>query len=559
MSGFLNLKATIAVSLAMVASSLACSRLVDSSPNQCFIDNDCVGRAPPGTRAVCSADYLCVAGPQCSTHADCLARDPATPSLCRKSDFKCAPLATDECSYKAEPADLTNENTLWFGMISPRTSGPHMEAATELVRQHIVRSGNLPAATVLGQRRPMAFVSCTNDRGGYARSIDHLMNVVKVPAIVGSNDSGDVVAMLTTHDTPKEGVLAISPTASAPGISDIKNDGLFFRLSGINTVAVKSLAHVLRQVVEPQLRAGPRPVLAPGEQMKVAVMHKSDAVGLSDAGSAASMVFFNGKPAAANGSNFRVVDYGHPGDPSNTMPAARYAAAVADVLAFKPHAIFVFGSLEFSAMDKEIETRWAEPAYRPTWLVVKGIVTVFTNDIGSNEDWARRVYGAQPLVDKSTTAYRSFEQSFKANFPSLMVGATATPSYFDATYLLAYAVAASGPLPITGRNLADAIRARLMPLMPGPPLRQYSVGYDSVFGVLTALSNGERIDLQGLTGSLDFLDNGDIAQTQEIFCMQTEPGPNGSFGRVIGAKASGLIFDPVTETVTGTIAGCPGP
>jgi hypothetical protein len=312
-------------------------------------------------------------------------------------------------------------------------------------------------------------------------------------------------------------------------------------------------------VVEPQLRAGEKPVLPGDQPMRVAVMHKSDAVGLADAGAAASMVFFNGKPAAANGSFYKVFDYGHPGDPANTMPAARYAAAVADVLAFKPHAIFVFGSLEFSAMDKEIENRWSEPAYRPTWLVVKGIATVFTNDIGSNEDWARRVYGAQPYVDKSTAAYRSFEQSFRANFPNLMVGATATPSYFDTGYLLAYAIAANGAAAVTGRNLADTIRERLVPRVGAPPPRQYSVGYDTVFGVLTALSGGERIDLQGLTGSMDFLENGDISQTQEIFCMQTEPGPNGTFGKVIGAKASGLIFDPVTEMVTGTISGCPGP
>ncbi len=552
------MKTTISLLMALGLAS-SCELLVDWSDTQCQTDHDCDGKAPEGVRAVCSTEHLCVRGPDCATNLDCIAANPSTPSICRRSDQTCARLTSDECTYKAEPSDLTNDNTLWFGIISPRTSGPHMEAAVDLVRQHIVRSGNLPPANVLAERRPMALVSCTNDKGTFSKSLDHLVNTLQVPAILGSNDSGDVVSMLTTHNLPKAGVLTLSPTASAPGISDIFNDGMFFRMSGINTIAVKSLAHVLKTVVEPQLHSGPKPLLGPTDQMKVAVMHKSDAVGLADAGAAASIVFFNGKPATTNGSNYKVFDYGHPGDPANTMPAARYAAVVAEVLAYKPHVIFVFGSLEFAEMDKEIENRWTETAYRPIWLVVKGIATVFTNDIGSNEDWAKRVYGSQPLVDMKTPAYSSFEQSFRANFPSLMVKATATPSYFDAGYVLAYAVAANGSKPITGRNLADAIRDHLIPVPGAAPARQLYVGYDNVFTALTALSNGDRIDLQGLSGSLDFLPNGDVSQTQEIFCMQTEPGPNGTFGRVIGPKASGLIFDPTTETVMGSISGCPGP
>jgi hypothetical protein len=107
---------------------------------------------------------------------------------------------------------------------------------------------------------------------------------------------------------------------------------------------------------------------------------------------------------------------------------------------------------------------------------------------------------------------------------------------------------------VTGANLAAAIRARLT-----PPGRKVSVGYDRIFEVLSALASGERVDLQGLTGSLDFLPNGDVPQTQEVFCMKTEPGPGGSFGKVVGVKASGMVSDAETGMVTGTIMGCPGP
>jgi ABC-type branched-subunit amino acid transport system substrate-binding protein len=550
---------TLVVS-AMAALTLSCSRLVDTSVVQCVTNADCAHLVSGGAKAVCTPEQICIRGPECSTNAECVVANPAQPGLCRQSDHKCAPLASPECAFKAERTDLTDDNTLWFGIISPRTMAPHMEAAVELVRGEIVKSGNLPAATVTGQRRPIAFVSCTNDNNNFEKSMDHLMNVVQVPAIVGSNASGEVISMLTKFNTQKAGMLTLSPTGSAPGISDIANDGLFYRLSGSNTVAVKGLAYVLKAVVEPQLRSGPNPVLAPGEQMRVAVVHKSDAVGLSDANNAGTLLFFNGKTTIQNGANYKVIDYGDPTDPNNTNPAARYVAAVADVVAFKPHAIFVFASLEFAALDKEIENRWPAIPYRPFWFVVKGIAGIFATDIGSNEDWARRVYGSQPYVDKSTQAYRSFEQSYKALYPDLQVTATATPSYFDTAYLLAYAIAANGARPVTGRNLAEAIRNRLTPTKPpAPPARQFYVGFDSLFPVLKALDMGERIDLQGLTGALDFLPNGDVDQTQEIFCMQTQPDAKGGFGKVIGVKGSGLIFDPAKDTVVGAVTGCPGP
>ena len=542
---------------AVLWSSVACSYVVDTSEVQCSTTADCVSRGGDFSRSVCSEQRLCIKGPDCAKNADCQGANGGQPSICRQSDQTCVSLASAECLMKAEPSDLLNDNTLWFGLISPRSTGPHMEAAADLARQQIVKSGNLPGGQVNGPRRPLGFVSCTNDNGSLGKAMDQLLEVVQVPAIVGSNLSGEIVTMLTSHTT-RAGVLTISPTAAAPNISDIPNEGLFFRASGSDTIAVKTLAHVLRSVVEPQLRAGSPPVLAAGEQMKVAVLYRGDSLGISNANSAATLVTFNGKSTADNGARYyKAINYGDPSDPNNPTPAARYAGAVADTIAFSPHAIFVFGSLEFSSMDKQIEAMWpATLPYRPIWLVVKGIANVFANDIGTDESWARRVYGAQPYVDKSTSAYRGYEQLFRDSYPQLAasVSVTATPSYFDAAYVMAYAVAANGALPVTGANLADAIRTRLT-----PPGRKIFVGYDRIFEVLSTLSNGERVDLQGLTGSLDFLPNGDVSQTQEVFCMKTEAGPGNTFGKVVGVKASGMIFDPDLDAVTGTIASCPGP
>ena len=530
--------------------------VVDSSATQCNADSDCKALGPAFEKAICNVEKrVCVKGPECTKNTDCLDQ----PALCRQSDKTCQKLVSAECVVKAESSDLTNDSTLWFGLLSPRNDSPHMEAAADLVRWQISKNSNLPPAEPNGKRRPLGFVSCTTDNMAFEKSMEHLLNL-ELPALVGPNSSGDVVNLLNNY-TVKNGILAMSPTAAAPNISDIQNMGLFFRMSGTDTIAVKTLAHVLRKELETKMRTpttpNERPMLAAGEQMKVAVMYKADALGISNANSAAQFVTFNGKSTAQNGSNYQVINYGDPAE-TNTPIEPKYQMAINKVVEFAPHVIFVFGSNEFKAMDKEIERRWPTTvAHRPYWLVVKGIANVFSESIGTNENWARRVYGAQPYVDKSTPAYRSFEPAFRERFPTIAASATvtATPSYFDAAYVLAYAVAANGNRPITGANLANAIRERLT---PGPYAKAHFVGYDSVLAVFTALSSGERVDLTGLTGSLNFEENGDVPQTQEVFCMKTEGAPP-ALGKVVGVKAAGMIFDPIVDSVTGTIDGCPGP
>jgi hypothetical protein len=553
-------KLLLVVGALLLATS--CSLLLDTSTSQCVTDNDCSGFTAGGARSVCGPQNVCIKGPECLTNAECLNAPGAPPSTCRKSDHKCVVLGSKDCVYQAEAGDLSDDNTLWFGILSQRTSAPHMEAAVELARQEIVRASNLPPATVNGPRRPFAFVSCNTESKTLDTSLNHLLNEVQVPAIVGANISGDVIEQLQNFTTAA-GVLSISPTAAAPTISDIDTKGLFFRASGSDIIGVKSLAYILQTVVEPQLRAGATPLLGPNEPLNVAVLYRDDALGNSDSNALTTIAVFNGKPARDNGSHYQTIPYGD--GSGGAMSDARKAMAVSQVITFRPHVIFVFGGPEFGPMDKDVEARWPTDAkYRPTWLVVKGIASVFTDSIGTNADWARRVYGTQPFVDKTTTAYAAFEMSFKSKFPpnvAQQVGSTATPSYYDAAYVLAYAVTANRGNPVTGANLANAIRNQLTPVPAGvmPKPRELSVGFDNAFTALTALSAGDRIDLQGLTGKLDFLPNGDVNQTQEIFCMRTEPDAQGGFGKVVGVKSSGMYFDPQRAQVIGSVMGCPGP
>ena len=91
--------------------------------------------------------------------------------------------------------------------------------------------------------------------------------------------------------------------------------------------------------------------------------------------------------------DYKAINYGDPSDPNNPTPAARYAAAVADVVAFQPHVIFVFGSLEFCGHgqgDRGHVAGGGRRTARSGWWS-RGSPHVFANDIGTNESWARRV------------------------------------------------------------------------------------------------------------------------------------------------------------------------
>src|SRR5687768_1245804 len=94
----------------------ACSFVVDTNANQCEDHTDCAGR--PGGATTCSAEKLCVATTteqECTTNQQCLDND--TNTICRKSDFKCVPVRTVECT--TVEGDLAADDAFMFGSVLP--------------------------------------------------------------------------------------------------------------------------------------------------------------------------------------------------------------------------------------------------------------------------------------------------------------------------------------------------------------------------------------------------------------------------------------------------------
>jgi hypothetical protein len=117
---------------------------------------------------------------------------------------------------------------------------------------------------------------------------------------------------------------------------------------------------------------------------------------------------------------------------------------------------------------------------------------------------------------------------------------------YDAFYLVALATYASNEAPMTGEKLSGAV-ARLVP--PGARVDVGPTGILTAFGLL---QNGEKLDLNGTTGRMDFdLATGDAPVDFAIVCADVD-----ATGKAVAGLESGVVYDPSTERLSGPLA-CP--
>jgi branched-chain amino acid transport system substrate-binding protein len=162
--------------------------------------------------------------------------------------------------------------------------------------------------------------------------------------------------------------------------------------------------------------------------------------------------------------------------------------------------------------------------------------------VGSNQDLRKRILGTVPSTHNHV--FWNFKQAYKTKFtdgtsPAVFGAAGA----YDATYLLGYATVANGSLPVTGANLAKALRREV------PPGTAMGVGADSINPIFKILESGKNIDFDGASGPLDFdLSTGDAPSDIQLWCLPKDPSGNAS-----AAQNSGEFFDATTGKIAGSI------
>ncbi len=147
------------------------------------------------------------------------------------------------CTAPANAAETVKLGVI-FGYTGPIESlTPNMAAGAEMAMKEVSDSGALlGGAKVVSVRGDS---TCT-DAGAATATTERLITSDKVNAIVGGDCSGVTIAMLKNVALAK-GIVMISPSATSPALSTIKDNGLFFRTSPSDARQGAVLAAIMKE------------------------------------------------------------------------------------------------------------------------------------------------------------------------------------------------------------------------------------------------------------------------------------------------------------------------
>ncbi len=502
------------------------------------------------------------AGVECRTNTDCGSETDYT--ICKRaagtSSGTCVKLKSNECTTVY--GDWRNDNAFLFGSIFPTTG---IDKSTGLARENAVKlaiddiqknASGLPAipGQEVKKRRPLAFVGCSDDSNQKqgVRAARHLVENIGVPVIIGAAWSG-VTMEIATKVTVDKGTLLISPSATAPSITSLEDNGLVWRTSPSDVYQGMAMAKYMN-ILEKNIRSSRS--IDEAQKIKVAVVYPggSAGIGLKEAlinnAELAFRLAFNKAPATAaeNAHHYMAFDYGDPSGPASEL---RYREAVEKILNFEPDVVFDLCAAEgILHILQPTEQEWASknpgsPA--PYWVLNDAgqIRELWEEVVATNNDLRKRITGTVPGSENDQF------QVFKHNYIAADFGDNTDPAVFgpagsfDAVYMIAYAAVALGSKPITGANLADAFSF----LIPHSEATSIDIGVFSLNSAFQILHAGRRIDINGASGPLDFdLATGEAPSDIQVWCM-----PKNESGMATSAQFSGLYLDASTKELKGDI------
>jgi branched-chain amino acid transport system substrate-binding protein len=509
------------LSASLWALASGCSVLVDPQTEQCVSTADCAAKGGDFADTICR-EHVCTR-PRCSAHEQCgerlgLAR--GEQGYCRP-DGVCARLFTPECT-RLLPADALSSEHLLFGMmaiLNPASGNasyglPHLQGVEVAVKE-INDYGGLPGASPTAAARRLALLVC--DHGSVPAEVArHLVNNIRVPAIVGASFSGVTTEVLDVART--RDVLVFSPAATSPALTTYDdNRNLFWRTAPSDNLQTEAMKLIV-PMIEEALRKKVPAVLAPGEQLRVIMPYKGDDAGraLYNAATSLSRVVPNPAPPLT-GMSYGGFEYLNPDNKEKVVPP--WAMHVATVLAARPHIIIPLGTVEFvKEMMRQIETGWDDNlGYRPWYMFPEGSKDPALLTIANeNPHWRlqERVIGVAPGA-RQPPRFPAFSARFRAALQTTMEPGNLAEYAYDAAYLLAYATAIAGQHKPTGPQL---VRALGQVSCSDKPTVQ--AGPTDIQGSLRRAVSDGCINFEGISGPLDFDATGEAPSDYAVWCLK---------------------------------------
>lgn len=535
----------------------------------CETDQQCQASNNNDPLFICR-ESVCVQG--CRTNAQCIDRNGGEPYTCRQDTNTCVGLLTPECplilSSPLAATDLKNDDIIYVGLMSNlggQNSIVAMHEGAETARREFMTAGG-NGLTLGKKKRPVVFVSCDNNDNKAENGLKHLINDLNIQAMVGPSNSG-IFSTLGASIIQQAGRFAISGTASGVQVDPIlkASNGLLYRTAPGDVKQAEAVPKYIQEILEPQVRA--QASIPAGTPIRIAVAFRNDALGNGYGQYLDANIRFNGKSAADNGSDYLSVNYGDPVKDDATTFASKQAAVSAQLLAFKPHIVYIGGGPEGVKLVKPIEDGWTDVAFRPTYIYPQPVYAspalgTYINSVpegggaAQRDSQRRRQIGLVQTSSNPKAVVDAYRFRHLAQFPVGFEWPTLTPippattppkstgpnatsyGYYDATYTLFYAMIATGKENPTSREIADAI----VKTQPAAGVTTQLNGPDTLVGVVTELTSGRTVDINGILSDLNFVDNATLTPFA-FWCL-----PAGAATPI----ESGFKYDPVTKEFSGT-------
>jgi branched-chain amino acid transport system substrate-binding protein len=520
--------------LAVVAMTTACSVLLDLKSDQCQTTEDCIGKGAAFADTTCDPEFhACRQRAHCKNNAECSAG--GTPSHCRKDDGRCIPIVSEDCATVSGP--IERDDAIIVGTMSPLT-GPLSEVGVPVQQSVDLALKEISAQTTTlpldSANRPLAVVRCDEANDG-TRAAVHLAEL-EASAIIGPFGSSSALR-ISTEVTVPNGILLLSPGATAPSVTRASGGKLVWRTAASDTNQAKTLSQIIPLVESAHRTAWEIPD-APDGLIRVAMIVRGDSYGIELAQTAIDLgLEFNGRSLGQNGPFFSRFDYGDP----LTTKNIDYAAIVAGLIKFEPNIVILLTGAEgTSEIVVPLEKQFPVGKPKPWYVIAHGARTPSLLAVANvDDDLRRRMRGTMPF--RASPAFDAFDAAYRAAYgaPANIYGMA---QGYDAAYLLAYGLAAGGG-DGTGTSLSEGLKR-----MSGGGTTP--VGPAALAKTLTDLSHGGSISFVGAAGSYRFDPvTGESPNDVDVWCIGRDAsGPL--------FRSSGQYFDYTAGKIAGSFTEC---
>lgn len=539
----------------LLLATAGCSLLYDVSGVQCSDTSDCqrLGPAFEGTmcqRSFCVTTNTGTGGdgggggdPEgCTSNAQCIDADPygrATACI----DGECIKLIGPGCPWVIglgegmknlrQPAPIIIGAYAPMDDIAPSVSTYVMNYELAIDEMNRETSGGLTGGPG-GSSRPFIAVLCGSiENPDLAGSMDHLIEDLRVPAIIAALNPPDLKELFNTKGLPND-VFFMSPIDADTTLTTLPDSGLLWHMLPEGQDLAVGYVALVREV-EKYLRQERELDLA--EPIKVALVEARSQFLLDIGTKLRADLTFNGDLGTKANE-----DSGH------FLAARTDAAAQVDdpdvtkatdaLLDFEPDIVISLGTEESLVLIHDLDARWAPTlGPKPFYVVspmVSGLAALTTLDAAKG-----RLMGVNFAGAEDTTLYDELQRNLRLEYGAIS-GLDGKENFYDAVYYVMYAIAAAGSQgDLSGRDVKNGL-ARVID-MQSPT--SFPVGPGRIPDALAYLTSpNSRFALEGTLGPPSFNEiTGARDGRPSYFCVA-----NGE--RIQDA----LLYDPENHAVTGT-------